>query len=453
MNKISTLTLALACTVAVSAQAPEKHVMKLTRQRTPEMSMGINRMPASTMSKTAMKQTYKAPSRDYILGEYEVDYWDQYNSWSVVGIAKIKPGEGPEDIIFQIPLDFRSLGQPDIDIPGKYVDGVMYFYAGTPLEVVINGRTFKDDLYLYHWADDQSGFDYIDSAEAVWNGYGFSFDDDDIFAMADVKDQDGAWFAIGQFILEKDLEENPDYDPNEGWTSLGKAMFQDGWVLPGFLIDQFDEQNIYEVELQQNDADKNVYRLVNPYQSGPAAEFNETMRLGYIEFDVTDPDHISFHPVNAGFAYTQLGIKKLYCQNFITYIMGFFGDTAEQVIEEFSSDTMQWGTFKDGVVHLPYFLDGDLGWGNDAMFGIQGQVYSAANWTFEPDETGFREPANMDTKIYFPGAYGSVSDVAVDASDAPVEYFNLQGIRVNRPSAGQILLRRQGTEVRKLIIK
>lgn len=451
MNRISTLTLALACTVAVSAQVPGKHVTKISRKQMPELSTGINRMPASVMSKTAMKQAYKAPSRDYILGEYEVDYWDMYNQRSIVTVSNIAAGEGPEDVIFRLPIDFGTLGQSDLEIPAKYVDGILYFYAGTPLEIEINGRPFKDDLYLYHFNEDGSDFDYIDAAEAVWNGYGFTFDDDDIFAMADVKDEYGAWFAIGQFIYEKNLDENPDYDPNEGWTSLGNAMFQDGWVLPGFLIDQFE--NVYEVELQQNDGNNNIYRLVNPYQSGPAADFNETMRSGYIEFDVTDPDHISFHPVNAGFAYSALGIKKLYCQNFITYIMGFFGDTAEQVIEEFSSDTMQWGTFKDGVVHLPYFLDGEYGWGNDAMFGVQGNIYGAANWKYEPDETGFGVTANMDTKIYFPGAFGSVSDVAVDASAASVEYFNLQGIRVTHPSAGQILLRRQGNEVRKIIVK
>lgn len=40
--------------------------------------------------------------------------------------------------------------------------------------------------------------------------------------------------------------------------------------------------------------------------------------------------------------------------------------------------------------------------------------------------------------------------VAVDA-DAPVEYFNLQGMRVVNPSKGSLVIRRQGTKVAKVI--
>lgn len=49
------------------------------------------------------------------------------------------------------------------------------------------------------------------------------------------------------------------------------------------------------------------------------------------------------------------------------------------------------------------------------------------------------------------GANG-VSDITVDGSEnAPVEYYNLQGIRVVNPSAGQLLIRRQGTTASKII--
>ena len=41
----------------------------------------------------------------------------------------------------------------------------------------------------------------------------------------------------------------------------------------------------------------------------------------------------------------------------------------------------------------------------------------------------------------------------VDNSNAPVEYFNLQGMRIANPAAGQIVIRRQGTEATKLFVK
>ncbi|MCC8177007.1 MAG: hypothetical protein LUC85_06960 [Bacteroidales bacterium] len=45
-----------------------------------------------------------------------------------------------------------------------------------------------------------------------------------------------------------------------------------------------------------------------------------------------------------------------------------------------------------------------------------------------------------------------VSDIIVDGNaNAPVEYYNLQGLRVTNPTAGQLLIRRQGSNVSKIL--
>lgn len=46
-----------------------------------------------------------------------------------------------------------------------------------------------------------------------------------------------------------------------------------------------------------------------------------------------------------------------------------------------------------------------------------------------------------------------IDDIYGDSDQAPVEYFNMQGIRVVRPTAGDILIRRQGNNVSKVIIR
>lgn len=43
--------------------------------------------------------------------------------------------------------------------------------------------------------------------------------------------------------------------------------------------------------------------------------------------------------------------------------------------------------------------------------------------------------------------------VDVTGSEAPVEYFNLQGMRVSNPVAGTVVIRRQGAEVSKVLVK
>ncbi len=40
-----------------------------------------------------------------------------------------------------------------------------------------------------------------------------------------------------------------------------------------------------------------------------------------------------------------------------------------------------------------------------------------------------------------------------DGSDAPVEYYNMQGIRVMQPAPGNIYIRRQGSRVSKIVEK
>lgn len=46
-----------------------------------------------------------------------------------------------------------------------------------------------------------------------------------------------------------------------------------------------------------------------------------------------------------------------------------------------------------------------------------------------------------------------VEAIAVDNSNAPVEYYNLQGIRVSNPEAGQLLIQRQGNKATKVVIR
>lgn len=47
-----------------------------------------------------------------------------------------------------------------------------------------------------------------------------------------------------------------------------------------------------------------------------------------------------------------------------------------------------------------------------------------------------------------------VGNIATDTEvNAPIEYYNLQGVRVTKPSAGQVVIRRQGSQVSKMIVR
>lgn len=60
------------------------------------------------------------------------------------------------------------------------------------------------------------------------------------------------------------------------------------------------------------------------------------------------------------------------------------------------------------------------------------------------------------TSIKLPEGFNfaaGVEGITADDSDAPVEYYNLQGMRVVNPAAGQVYIRRAGSKVTKEIAR
>ena len=58
----------------------------------------------------------------------------------------------------------------------------------------------------------------------------------------------------------------------------------------------------------------------------------------------------------------------------------------------------------------------------------------------------------MTFKVAGGGEKDGIAYIDADNNNAPVEYFNLQGRRVVDPKAGDIVIRRQGTDVTKVIL-
>lgn len=68
------------------------------------------------------------------------------------------------------------------------------------------------------------------------------------------------------------------------------------------------------------------------------------------------------------------------------------------------------------------------------------------------DNAGLYTPASNRVHVDMTSFLSGVEDVTVDDPNAPVEYYNLQGVRIENPTSG-IYIRRQGTDTRKVIIR
>ena len=73
-------------------------------------------------------------------------------------------------------------------------------------------------------------------------------------------------------------------------------------------------------------------------------------------------------------------------------------------------------------------------------------------WTLQEFDADTEEMVNTFRAEYGDYINAGVADVVVDA-EAPVQYFNLQGIRINEPVAGQVVIRRQGNKATKVFVK
>lgn len=82
---------------------------------------------------------------------------------------------------------------------------------------------------------------------------------------------------------------------------------------------------------------------------------------------------------------------------------------------------------------------------SSALSGIAGSDYDASFKSFHGFLTSFKLPVSATT--------GVTAVEAESNSDAAVEYFNIQGMRIANPAAGQLVIRRQGNKVEKLVIR
>lgn len=439
MKKFYTMTLCAAVALAAAAEVPvlqesssiEKAPKALFQKK--EVA-GIKNLPAKAPAKVA------AQVAD-VVGDYELYYVVELQGGSPYsGEMSVSAGTAENTVVFNFPFingsstfTWKLTGTLDPET------GEITILADQP-----SGFTGAVDSFM-HW--NGASYEAIDEITAVYNGSAIVFDEDDAMGLQAAS---GGWYTLFDMITMDKIVEDPNVDPNEGWTSLGNATFVDPWAVTAFTFNDGSTNwdHPWEVELQQNDEDENLYRLVDPYFASdcPILSLNEsTATHGYIQFNVSDPDHVYFDLVEAGFARSSMGISKFYCHNVLTYYMDRSGYSADYIVGVLG-ETIPYTTFKEGVVSLGS-LEDEEGVSYDACFGIQGAIGGAYSWQ---DNAG--NSAEMTGQIVFPGVDPSAVS-KIEKADALVEYYNVNGMRVNNPAAGQLVIRRQGSEVTKVIVK
>lgn len=135
----------------------------------------------------------------------------------------------------------------------------------------------------------------------------------------------------------------------------------------------------------------------------------------------------------------------------------------DEAAGEDDTATPHWNPYRWQVNEVDFGVPNDEiegGWGYapvlkmelNGTFLNQGGAIIFRNLKFsEVKDTPIEGPAHrVSWNWYTLGAGAGVENVATESADAPAEYFNLQGVRVNNPENG-IFICRQGSKVTKVV--
>lgn len=430
MKKIYTLALAALCALGASAADGRQTLSSNKIEFGTKMNAQIENSALKFKTLSASPKAVDFASIDEMAGDYE---------WSYMGL--LNNDQGAQSKVITIAIGGNAL-QKRLSIPltNKYsVTATVNLTAGTVS--IANGQKVGEDedgdILFYVKAANENGQlidGKTDAAAAVGTieGSTITFPATEIWALGDPNAENLGWYKLtyaNSFAA---------YVEDENWVDYCNGTFVDGWILPaityqdGTSVDPKDYP--LSVKIQQNVNNANLYRLVDPYHSENFPMDNNAA-AGYIEFSLEDPDFVLVLPgVYSGVTNGSNKINAFNIEGFYTGL-GYSKDKIFEGIE--------------GLV--PSTFDGENTVSvNNCCFNYPNALDKIITWQNANGESLASKMVGSITFDIKPSAIGSIT---TDDSNAPVEYFNLQGVKLANPEAGQIVIRRQGSQVSKVYVK
>lgn len=209
------------------------------------------------------------------------------------------------------------------------------------------------------------------------------------------------------------------------WVDCGTVSFNEGIYTSNYGDDM--PALTLTAPLQESISKPGYFRIKDAYsQHTELSALTHTTHSHYIYFDATDPDFVFIEPSTLGVG-TSWGHGA---------ILSFGWRLAQNgQIEEGKANG--YGGKYDTATKKITFPENDMYLGEED--------YSGGNFL-----------RGSDVITFDMSGYSAINNVLSDADadvNAPVEYFNLQGVRVTNPTEGQLVIRRQGTKVEKVVLK
>ena len=432
MRKIYTLAMAvlLSSSIGVAGNKFPVHNAKIEADHSMTTSKLVSTRGGA---KHAANKTVGITADD-ITGTYQwACSWVGGNHPNTVELKLVDEETGETEIIGMVPeLDlvvkcFFDLEAGTVTIPNDQYLGLdsdkcdTYFYLKDVDGYFVPGKSDKE------------------ASVGTISGTRVVFPDYDVWAIGNYDHEAtwGFWSLTYYNKLILDQEEVIDEEQAGQWKGVGICTLEDAWITPSFSSEgeqMNPADHLIHAELQQNIENENLYRVWRPYhdENWTLVGENQSKYNGQIVFDISDPDHVIVYPcyyAGYGDAYGEYCVFGALGWQMDPYAGDYTEEDLEKVYNFMEERDMPFDTYKDGVVTI-----------NLSMFDLN--IYCEQAHVLSGDY--------VVSKITFPGS-SAVDGIDVDTT--PVRYFNLQGVEVANPEAGQIVIRRQGDKVAKMMVK
>lgn len=443
MKKVyAMMALALGASLAAQAAAPVKSMMP--SKESAEISTLAEIKSAANVNKSKVAPSRISSASD-IYGPYQARYvWGLSNGDPFGSISPNIEASGVQNEVL-----IKNFPYSDVDIVGVVdVDGNKLILNQ---QALFYNDNYGEMVYLAFMTYDVDADGNMINARLESQVAGEIGADGTItfppnvmisYKLLSYEVNSGYFFGIENvsFVPIKAFEFN-----SSEWSDAGTAMFRDGWLTAAYGEDGPFEFPAQEVKLMKHNTIAGDYLLVDPYGAGEYAEivavgFEGYNTPGYIRFNIADPDCVYVYPLVPSGAWMGEANgpgtpdAEFYMFNMEGLMIVTQGYSTSEVIDELEMNFADV-SFYDGetaVIYNPYF-------------GLTGQMLTPYLWS---DGAGGSIWSYSEITFDAAGVEG-----IVDNTNAPVKYFNLQGVEIANPAKGQIVIKTQGNKATKYVVR
>ncbi|MDE5607463.1 MAG: hypothetical protein K2I64_00845 [Muribaculaceae bacterium] len=431
MKKLYTLALAALCALGASAAAPTLHSLNISKKH--KITETTNATAAKqTFVKKMTKVTPKADNTVVsIEGTYSMEIGDFYLTQTPsiqnidVEVAYVDKTKGV--------ISFTDVNKEyfvtSIGAIYDESEGTITFMQVDLGEInTTSGKTmyfqFSPYIYVYGETEEEGDVKLVDTFDATFDNTTGTIEflsDEGYFGFSWPAYADNTYGEIAGWFGLFDVYTAIQSEPGAQLIDLGEAEIVENITYGGFTGQL--NSTAYTTTIMK-DAEKEIYYVKDPLHATYEAIGAEKYTSPELIFDATDPDNVLINltstDIDGG---DTAGIYKYACTEVMKdMVTGTLPVTKITLTHEGKNYTL---TCPDKSMMM--------------LASTSKQLYWCSGET--------------TIKFVMASDGSGVDNVAVDNENAPVEYYNLLGNRVINPAKGQIIIKKQGTTVTKLIVK